>query len=134
MRVWILFWFEGIKYLQCVMYHGDILRNLWPLILKKIRKIEKNRKHWFTLGYRINVHVRLFFFVQFPLCTILIRYCTIIFSRPIYYPVRLFSTVRLLFSAFFLRAFLHFLKSESSLIRMFFGSNVLFIKYNVSNS
>ena len=87
-----------------------------------------------TLGYRINVHVRLFFFVQFPLYTILIRYCTIIFSRPIYYPVRLFSTVRLLFSAFFLRAFLHFLKSESSLIRMFFGSNVLFIKYNVSNS
>ena len=107
------------------------------LVLNKVRnelKPPKNELNRPTLGYRINVHVRLFFFVQFPLCTILNRYCTIIFYRPIYYPVRLFSTVRLLFSAFFLRAFLHFLKSENSLIRMFFGSNVLFINYNASNS
>ena len=109
-------------------------KNLLSLFLQRIRRPVLFSCQLITLGYRINVHVRFFFFVQFPLCTILIRYCTIIFSRPIYYPVRLFSTVRLLFSAFFLRAFLHFLKSESSLIRMFFGSNVLFIKYNVSNS
>ena len=54
-----------------------------------------------NLGYRINVHVRLLFFRSIS---------------PLYNPV---LTLYDYYLAFFLQAFLHFLKSESSLIRMF---------------
>lgn len=58
-----------------------------------------------TLGYPLIVQLRFFFLTKFPLCMILIRYCTIIFSRPNFCYIRLFCTFRLvilnIFSEFY---------------------------------
>ena len=46
-----------------------------------------------------------FFSAKFPLCTILIRYRTIIFSVPNFSPVRLFYTLQFFILNIFLRTF-----------------------------